>query len=175
MSLPVGVACDKSSRSSSTRRPRRPLLLDCTDFSDLLVIIVVDTAAFSCIIEDSATILSFVAVSGSSNWTSCSLLDVTLPADVACDKSSWSSSTIRRRLLLLDCTAFSELILVIVVDTAAAFFCIVEDSAAAFFCFLRAWGFGFHEWCLSSFSKSMRLYRRKNSFVFVFSSQILDA
>ena len=60
-------------------------------------------------------------VSGSSNWTACSLLDVTLPAGVACDKSSPSSSTIRRRLLLMDCTAFSELLVVTVVDTAAFF------------------------------------------------------
>ena len=62
--------------------------------------------------------MAFVAVSGSTNWTA-SLLDVTLPAGVACDKSSRSSSTIRRRLLLLDCTAFSELLVAIVVDTAA--------------------------------------------------------
>ena len=58
-------------------------------------------------------------VSGSSNWTACSLLDVTLPAGVACDKSSPSSSTIRRRLLLMDCTALSELLVVTVVDAAA--------------------------------------------------------
>ena len=62
-------------------------------------------------------------VSGSSNWTACSLLDVTLPAGVARDKSSpsSSSSTIRRRLLLMDCTALSELLVVTVVDTAAFF------------------------------------------------------
>ena len=33
-------------------------------------------------------VVAFVAVSGSSNWTACSLLDVTLPAGIACDKSS---------------------------------------------------------------------------------------
>ncbi len=65
--------------------------------------------------------MAFVAVSGSSNWTAYSLLDVTLPAGVACDKSLRSSSMIRRRPLLLDCTAFSELLVVIVVDTAAFF------------------------------------------------------
>ena len=66
-------------------------------------------------------VVALVAVSGSSNWTACSLLDVTLPAGVACDKSSPSSSTIRRRLLLMDCTALSELLVVTVVDTAAFF------------------------------------------------------
>ena len=42
-------------------------------------------------------------------------------AGVACDISSHSSSTIRRRPLLLDCAAFSELLVVTVVDTAAFF------------------------------------------------------
>ena len=59
---------------------------------------------------------------------------MSLPAGVACDKSLPSSSTIRRRLLLMDCTAFSELLVVTVVDTAASF-CVIEDSATSFFAF----------------------------------------
>ena len=66
-------------------------------------------------------VVVFVAVSGSSNLTA-SLIDVSLSAGVACDRSLRSSSTTSRRpLLLLDCTAFSELLVVIVEDTAAFF------------------------------------------------------
>ena len=75
------------------------------------------------------------SVNGSSNWTASSLLDVSLTDGVACGESS-SSTIIRRPLLLLDYTAFSELLHVIVEDTAV-FFVIIEDTAISFFCFLR--------------------------------------
>ena len=61
MSLLDGVACGES--TSSTILRRLLLLMDCTTFSELLDVILKDTAVFFCIIEDTTVVFEDTAAS----------------------------------------------------------------------------------------------------------------